>query len=75
LELREWAKLRQGPVESIKIAVNGTNCNGCGKCLVCVFGAITMRDNIAQIKPEQCMRCGLCSSICPHGAITLSEKM
>lgn len=70
-ELREWVKTRQVPAESVNIVVDDTKCSGCGICAVCYAGAITMKENIAQIDLELCLRCGLCASICPRDAILL----
>ena len=37
----------------------------------CAFGAITMKDGIANINPDKCTACGQCVKTCPRSAIKL----
>ncbi len=47
-------------------------CIGCGKCeKVCVFGAITIENNLAYIDSQKCKLCRKCVNECPTGAIKL----
>jgi dihydroorotate dehydrogenase/Pyruvate/2-oxoacid:ferredoxin oxidoreductase delta subunit len=71
-EIREWLKQRQVPAEAVKIVVDDTKCNGCGMCAVCNAEAATVKDDIARIDLKLCMRCGVCVTICPRDAISLS---
>ena len=71
-ELGEWLKSRQVPAESVLIAVDEIKCNGCGMCTVCNTGAITLKEKVAQVDLQLCVRCGVCASICPRDAIFLS---
>lgn len=50
-------------------------CIACGKCeKVCEFGAITVRDNLAQIDYAKCTNCGRCVEVCPNNTIQIIEK-
>lgn len=50
-------------------------CIGFGSCAnVCPFGAISIKDDIAQIDPDKCTSCGSCVEICPHNVIKLVER-
>lgn len=47
-------------------------CIGLGDCMqVCKFGAIDMRDGIANIDEAKCVACGACIDKCPRSAIGL----
>lgn len=73
LELvNELMERTEVPRTSVHMTVDPKKCNGCKKCLVCLFEAITMQDRIAVIDPEICERCGCCWSICPTGAVELT---
>ncbi len=37
----------------------------------CAFGAISMKDGIANIDPDKCTACGQCVKTCPRSAIKL----
>ena len=50
-------------------------CSGCEECLErCHVNAITMVDEIADIKREQCIGCGLCVTTCPTESLKLVRK-
>jgi NAD-dependent dihydropyrimidine dehydrogenase PreA subunit len=50
--------------------VDSERCSGCGACLdVCPQGAISLRDEKAEIAPWRCIECGTCIAVCPTGAI------
>lgn len=53
-------------------SVNTSKCAGCGDCLVCPEGAITITNRKAYINASKCTGCGKCYSRCKHGAITVT---
>jgi fibronectin type 3 domain-containing protein len=55
-----------------RIAVIGSNCNGCDRCVsACDVGAIKRSGNVFVIDPALCKGDGDCVSRCPRKAITL----
>ena len=45
-------------------------CIGCKMCeKTCKFDAVHIENNLAYIDPEKCKNCGMCSKVCPTGAI------
>ncbi|OPJ55525.1 RnfABCDGE type electron transport complex subunit B [Alkalithermobacter paradoxus] len=45
-------------------------CLGLGTCVnVCQFGAIVIKDDIAQIDKDKCVTCGKCLEVCPKAVI------
>lgn len=55
------------------IAVIKRKCTGCAECqAVCPFGAIDMKDNLADINAA-CRACGLCVKACRYSAIVQLE--
>lgn len=70
---QEFAQVLQEtlvPKESLTLVVDEESCNGCNKCSVCNFGAITV-DGVAHVDLELCERCGACASMCPTDALTI----
>jgi uncharacterized protein YjdB len=51
-------------------SVNTSKCAGCGDCLPCPQGAITITNRKAYINASKCTGCGQCYSRCRHNAIT-----
>lgn len=52
-----------------------TACIGCKKCeKECKFDAIVVENGLATIDYEKCKRCGMCSKVCPTGAIVFRRK-
>ena len=52
-----------------------SKCTGCKKCLICPFGAITWNGKKGKpvINKFLCEGCGVCSLVCPEGAIVLKK--
>jgi len=49
-------------------------CNGCGICVESICAAIDWRtgeERLAQVDPELCVGCGMCTVICPQGAFEI----
>jgi len=58
-------------VSAIKVLKD--QCIGCGLCVkTCPYGAISMKDNLAEIDLHKCTLCGACVEVCPVNAIVLS---
>ena len=54
-------------------AVDPAACRGCKKCMKLGCPAIQFKNNKAQIDVTQCNGCGLCTGVCPFGAIGKEE--
>jgi len=57
----------------VEVEIND-NCVGCGTCVqsgVCMFGAIRIENGRAR-RTEDCVACGRCAEVCPHGAVEIS---
>ena len=53
-----------------KLCPNG--CVGLGTCVAaCRFGAITVRDGVAEVDPSRCTGCGACAAACPKHIIRI----
>ena len=63
---------RSVPKEALDIVVDAEKCNGCGICTKCINGAFRIENEKAIINLDLCERCGICESMCPTGAITIS---
>ncbi|MBI4187237.1 MAG: 4Fe-4S binding protein [Chloroflexi bacterium] len=70
-EFEQFVSQKQVDREAVMITVDPVLCNGCGRCLTCCHGAITMEEGLARIDLERCERCGICQSICPVRAIAI----
>lgn len=47
-----------------------SSCIACRRCVrSCPYDACFMEDNLARIDPRNCQVCGVCSLVCPTGAI------
>jgi ferredoxin len=50
--------------------INKELCTGCQTCVdECCAGAIFMEKDIAFIKEDECIRCGVCHDVCPEDAV------
>ncbi len=50
-------------------------CLGYGDCMtVCAFGAISKKDGIIQVDPNECTACGQCVIMCPKDLLQLLPK-
>jgi Pyruvate/2-oxoacid:ferredoxin oxidoreductase delta subunit len=55
--------------------LNEELCNGCGNCEPrCPVDAITMKDNLPEIKYELCLGCGQCTFVCAPDALSLQKR-
>jgi ferredoxin len=55
--------------------VDADTCEGCEACIDrCQVDAIKMKDEVAAITHNGCIGCGLCSSTCPTGSISMVHK-
>lgn len=61
-------------LDGVTITYHEDACRSCMKCTqenVCMFKAISPKDNKIHIDPNQCRGCGLCVSKCKFNAITI----
>jgi len=62
-------------VTALAADVDEDKCTWCFRCSsVCLYGAISMVDDIAMIDRSKCTGCGKCIPVCPEGAIVLKKK-
>ncbi|MBQ0016847.1 MAG: RnfABCDGE type electron transport complex subunit B [Bacteroidales bacterium] len=55
-------------VEARKVCTKA--CIGCGKCeRTCLFGAVTVQNNVAYVDVRKCKQCRKCVVECPTGAL------
>jgi ferredoxin len=57
--------------------IDDSRCTNCGVCVKeCPVGAIVMEDSSAEIRMEDCIRCGICHDVCAAEAVRHdSEKI
>lgn len=59
------------PVTVLKPVLDQSKCTGCGKCAeACNYNAIAVVKGNCLIFNELCHSCGVCSYVCPEGALT-----
>ncbi len=61
-------------LDGVTVTYHEDNCKGCMKCVtnnVCMFGALTQKDNKITINHDNCRGCGLCANLCNFDAITI----
>ena len=50
--------------------IDKESCTGCQTCVdECSVGAIIMEKDLAFIKEDECIRCGVCHNVCPEDAV------
>jgi hypothetical protein len=55
--------------------IHEEKCQGCGSCIeACWFNLPYLENEVVVIDSPYCMRCPICSSACPEGAITLENR-
>jgi dihydropyrimidine dehydrogenase (NAD+) subunit PreA len=64
----------QVPRDALTITVESEKCTGCKRCTVCTYGALVIEDKIPKIDLEICERCGVCESLCPTNAISITKS-
>ncbi len=60
----------------MSITLDSTRCRNCGLCAkVCIINIFRANDNgtptLQENRLENCLKCGHCVAVCPHGAISL----
>lgn len=65
--------LLKGVKYSGHCTVETNSCRGCKKCMKLGCPAIQFKNGKAYIDPTQCNGCGLCTGVCPFGAIKKEE--
>ena len=55
--------------------VDAESCVGCGDCIErCLFGALSVPEDICVVEAARCVGCGLCSLVCPTEALRLTRR-
>lgn len=58
----------------VHAVVNKEKCIGCQWCeKICLYEAIAVKDEKAEVDVGKCDSCGMCSQICPTKAISMTE--
>ena len=60
-------------LEGVKVTLHEDKCKKCKACLkeICMFKAISLKDDKISIDFDVCKGCGLCSNVCKFNAITI----
>lgn len=60
---------------AVKPSILNEACTGCGICVKsCPVSAIVLKDKIAVIDYDKCIRCYCCHEMCPHHSVELSKS-
>ena len=69
------------PLSRRKCPINGTTVKGCIGCSRCVavcsdsaYSAISMDGKHASVDAAKCDGCGLCTQVCPAGALSMKVR-
>jgi Na+-translocating ferredoxin:NAD+ oxidoreductase subunit B len=56
--------------------IDENECSACGVCAQerCPMEAISEHQSTYRVQPERCIGCGVCTTTCPNGAISLIRK-
>jgi dihydroorotate dehydrogenase (NAD+) catalytic subunit len=72
LAIRRWRE-REFRTTHVPPELDVDTCIGCGLCEAsCVYSAIHVVDDKAQLTPEACYGCGLCVTRCPVQALSIT---
>ena len=64
-------KRRQPGVHAV---VDKGKCTGCLWCeKICLYEAIAIEDEVAEVNEDKCDGCGICGQVCPSKAISMTE--
>lgn len=68
--MKAFDEMRFEPAVS---TITGVACKeNCSRCIDgCMYGAISRRSGTVSVDRQKCMGCGLCTSICPAGKLSL----
>ncbi len=56
--------------------IDDSRCTSCGVCVEeCPAGAIVMEDSSAEIRMEDCIRCGICHDVCNYNTVVQLGKI
>jgi MinD superfamily P-loop ATPase len=60
-------------LDGVEVKLHEDKCRLCKKCLdeVCMFQAISLKDDKISIDYDICKGCGICTHVCKFGAITI----
>jgi Pyruvate/2-oxoacid:ferredoxin oxidoreductase delta subunit len=61
------------PAEALQPVIDAEKCTCCGRCGTCIHGGIQVEEKKPEIHLDLCVRCGVCESSCPFGAVALSR--
>ena len=54
--------------------VDEGKCTGCLWCeKICLYEAIAIEDEVAEVNEDKCDGCGICGQVCPSKAISMTE--
>jgi len=58
----------------VHAVVDEGKCTGCEWCKkICLYEAIAVEDEVAEVNEDKCDGCGMCSQVCPSKAISMSK--
>lgn len=65
--------LRRKEKSPVKVALDREKCTGCRTCLQLGCPAVVFKDGKADLDRLLCVDCGICSKVCPMGAIIIGD--